>query len=155
MNNEQTPQRLTTFHSALDSAREAMVLMLIALFVLLYTSVLTGWFKPVSDLGFLTRIEPIIFLIIGYYFGRFPSERNEKTLKDEIARHIRRADAAEQYVAKLLCEREMLEERIRNTKSILMPLKVSQREASWLSGSETKLTARDGRLESALRVLVP
>jgi hypothetical protein len=40
------------------------------------------------------RLEPIIFVIIGYYFGRLPGQQNEKTLKQEIGRQTLRAAAA-------------------------------------------------------------
>jgi len=43
----------------------------------------------------IARIEPIIFVIVGYYFGRLPSQQNEKALKEEISRQTQRADAAQ------------------------------------------------------------
>lgn len=119
MNNEPISRPILALRTATDSLRDVLILVLIAFFILLYASVLTGWFKPVSDVGFLNRIEPIIFLIIGYYFGRLPSERNERMLKDEVTRQTRRADASDQQKERLLCEGEIVEERVRNAKAVL------------------------------------
>jgi len=40
------------------------------------------------------RLEPIIFAIVGYYFGRLPGQRNEKTLKDEVNRQAAQTEEA-------------------------------------------------------------
>jgi hypothetical protein len=65
------------------------------------------------------RLEPIIFVIIGYYFGRLPAQQNERTLKDEINRQTQRADASQSVKEQALQSREALEERIKNVKAAL------------------------------------
>jgi len=42
------------------------------------------------------RLEPIIFVIISYYFGRLPAQQNEQTLKEEIGGQTEKADTAQQ-----------------------------------------------------------
>jgi hypothetical protein len=153
MNNQPILKQLNLFRTATDSVRDALVVTLIAFFILLYASVLTGWFRPISDLGFLNRIEPIIFLIIGYYFGRLPSERNERMLKDEIARQTRRGDIADSQVETLRCEREMLEERIRNTRSVLKRRTAPSRDSRNEMRLEPIVVPVDGRAETALQLL--
>src|SRR5258707_8217664 len=60
------------------------------------------------------RLEPIIFVIIGYYLGRLPDQQNEKTLKDEIGRQTQKADAAQHAKEQAQQSREALEEKVRN-----------------------------------------
>jgi hypothetical protein len=88
-------------------------------FVLLYGAALFGWLKPLSDVTMITRLEPIIFVIIGYYFGRLPAQQNEKTLKDEIGRQTQKADAAQHAKETAIQSREALEERIKNVSATL------------------------------------
>ncbi len=89
------------------------------IFVVLYAAALLGWLKPLSDVTIVTRLEPIIFVIIGYYFGRLPAQHNEKTLKEEINRQTQKADAAHQAKVQVHLERESLEEKIKNAKAVL------------------------------------
>jgi len=42
-----------------------------------------GLAQPLADEKMVLRLEPIIFVIIGYYFGRLPGQQNEKTLRNE------------------------------------------------------------------------
>ena len=88
-------------------------------FVLLYGAALFGWLKPLSDVTMITRLEPIIFVIIGYYFGRLPAQQNEKTLKDEIGRQTQKADAAQHAKEQALQSRESAEEKIKNVSAAL------------------------------------
>jgi len=101
-------------------------------FVLLYGAALLGWLKPLPDERVVARLEPIIFVIIGYYFGRLPSQQNEQTLKGELGRQTQRADAAQHAKEQAQQTREALEEKVKNAKVTL---------ASLVS-SATGLTAR-------------
>lgn len=87
--------------------------------ILLYGAALTGWLKPLTDERVVTRLEPVIFVIIGYYFGRLPAQQNEKTLKDEISRQIQKADAAQHAKEQVQQAREALEEKVKNAHSAL------------------------------------
>jgi len=89
------------------------------IFVLLYGAALLGWIKPLSDVTMITRLEPIIFVIVGYYFGRLPAQQNEKTLKDEIGRQTQKADAAQHAKEQAQQSREALEEKIKNVSAAL------------------------------------
>jgi hypothetical protein len=88
-------------------------------FVALYSAALTGWLRPLADEKMVTRLEPIIFVIIGYYFGRLPAQQNEKTLKDEIGRQTQKADAAQHAKEQSQQSREALEEKIKNARAAL------------------------------------
>lgn len=89
------------------------------IFVVFYGAALLGWLKPLSDIAMVTRLEPIIFVIIGYYFGRFPTQQNEQTLKEEIIRQTQKTDAVQQAKEKANQECEALEEKIKNAIGVL------------------------------------
>lgn len=88
-------------------------------FVVLYGLALLGKLRPLADSSMVSRLEPIIFVIIGYYFGRLPGQQNEQTLKEEIERQTQRADAAQYAKETALQSRETLEEKIKNARTAL------------------------------------
>jgi hypothetical protein len=107
--------------SMTDSLKGWIMIALTLIFVLLYVAALFGLIEPLKDVSIITRLEPIIFVIIGYYFGRLPAQANENTLKSEINRQSQKADAAQQIKEKTLQEREALEEKVKNAKIVLVP----------------------------------
>ena len=88
-------------------------------FVVLYGLALLGKLRPLTDTSMVSRLEPIIFVIIGYYFGRLPSQQNEQTLKEEISRQTQRADAAQHAKETALQSREVLDEKVKNARTAL------------------------------------
>ncbi|MDQ3749887.1 MAG: hypothetical protein M3367_12895 [Acidobacteriota bacterium] len=103
-----------------DALKSWMMVALTFIFVLLYAAALIGWLKPLTDPAMAIRLEPIIFVIIGYYFGRLPAQQNEKTLKNEINRQTQKADAAQQIKEQAVSQREALEEKVKNVKAALV-----------------------------------
>lgn len=104
----------------LSEALKSWVMVLVGLvFVVMYGFALLGKLRPLADPSMVTRLEPLIFVIIGYYFGRLPGEENEQTLKDEIGRQTQRADAAQQAKEIALQSREALDEKIKNARTAL------------------------------------
>jgi hypothetical protein len=110
------------------------------IFVVLYVAALLGWLKPLSDITIVTRLEPIIFVLIGYFFGRFPAQQNEKTLKEEINRQTQKADAAQHAKEHALQVREILEEKVKNVKAVLTP--VSKQDGGELKSRVTGPASR-------------
>lgn len=102
-----------------DFLRDSLMVILTVVFVLLYAAAFTGKFDPLKDNTMLLHIEPIIFIIIGFYLGRFPARQSEATLKEEIIRQNQKADAAQYVKEKAQQEREQLEERLKNAKTAL------------------------------------
>jgi poly-gamma-glutamate capsule biosynthesis protein CapA/YwtB (metallophosphatase superfamily) len=98
-----------------------MMVALTLTFLALYAAVLFGSFKHWSDERLITHLEPVIFVVIGYFFGRLPARPNEQTLRDEIRRQIRRADAAQFAKEQSQQAREALEEKIKNVRTTLAP----------------------------------
>lgn len=113
-----TQENVTAFE--ITEALKSWVMVILTLsFVALYGLALIGKLKPLADVSMVSRIEPIIFVIIGYYFGRLPSQQNERTLKEEISRHTQKADAAQHAKENALQTREALEEKLRNISATL------------------------------------
>jgi hypothetical protein len=113
-----TRENVTAFE--ITEALKSWVMVILTFgFVALYGLALIGKLKPLADVSMVSRIEPIIFVIIGYYFGRLPSQQNEKTLKEEISRQTQRADAAQYAKENALQTRESLEEKLRNINATL------------------------------------
>ncbi len=101
------------------SLRGWVMIALTLIFIILYASALTGWLKPLADEKMIVRLEPIIFVIIGYYFGRLPSQQNEDTLKGEIDRQTKKSDALQQSKERAQLLSEALEEKVKNVRAAL------------------------------------
>jgi len=135
-----------------------VMVILTLVFVVLYTVALLGWLKPLSDVTMVMRLEPIIFVIIGYYFGRLPSQQNEQTLKEEISRQSKKADAAQSSREQTRQEREAIEERLKNVKTILMPTAYrenakSRADTNLKSYEETSLQVLQQSVKTAVNIL--
>lgn len=102
-----------------DAAKTWAMISLTVIFVILYGTALTGWLRPLTDDRMVTHLEPIIFVIIGYYFGRMPAQQNEKTLKDEISRQTQKADASQHAKEQAQQSREAIEEKLKNIRAAL------------------------------------
>lgn len=92
-----------------ESLRNKVMVGLTAVFVLLYVAALLGVITPLTDDAVVLRLEPIVAVIIGYYFGRVPGEKNERTLKQEIGRQAKKAKEAEQKKEKAQLEKADME----------------------------------------------
>ena len=103
-----------------DGLKNWIMVILTLVFVSFYGAALLGWLKPLPDEKMVMRLEPIIFVIIGYYFGRLPGQQNERTLKHEINRQTQRADATQQAKEQALQTTEALEEKVKNVKAALV-----------------------------------
>ncbi len=102
-----------------ETIRNWLMSALSLVFIVLYVAALVGWLRPISDITMLSRLEPIIFVIIGYFLARLPALQNEKTHREEIDRQIKRSDEAYQLKERAQLKLEALEERIGNARSLL------------------------------------
>ena len=112
-------------------------------FIVLYGLALIGKLKPLADLSMVSRIEPIIFVIIGYYFGRLPAQQNENALKAEINRQTQKAEAAQHAKEQLIQTRELLEEKLKNARLVLASMNSLHPKSAATAGSDN---AGDQRL---------
>lgn len=115
-----------------------VMIALTLIFVVFYAAALTGWLKPLADEKMVIRLEPIIFVIIGYYFGRLPAQQNEKTLKEEISRQTQKADAAQHAKEQSLKTGEALEEKLKNVRATLATASQSASSVKAAAGSQDK-----------------
>jgi hypothetical protein len=132
------------------------MVVLTLVFISLYGAALLGWLKPLADEKMVLRLEPIIFVIIGYYFGRLPAQQNEKTLQQEVSRQTQRADASQSAKEQAMQTREALEEKVKNVKAALSADTAAFANTSG-SHSLRSATVRDEDLRpvvgAALRIL--
>ncbi len=145
-----TPQATESNPISSDVVKSWVMVFLTLGFVLLYGLALIGKLKPLADASMVSRLEPIIFVIIGYYFGRLPSQQNEKTLKDELGRQMQKADASQHAKEQALQSREALEERIKNVNATLTSVSLSPND------DNPSLTKSDGlrySVGAALKIL--
>lgn len=105
--------------SLFEAIKDWLMVLLTAGFVVLYGLALLGKLRPLADASMVSRLEPIIFVIIGYYFGRLPGQQNEQTLKEELGRQTQRADAAQYAKESALQAREVLDEKVKNARTAL------------------------------------
>src|SRR6266576_2472346 len=96
-----------------DTLKNWIMVVLTLVFITLYGAALTGLLKPLTDEKMVLRLEPIIFVIIGYYFGRLPGIQNEKALQQEINRLTQRYDAAQSAKEQALQVNEAMEEKLK------------------------------------------
>ena len=120
-----TTQENLTASRIVDAFKSWVMVILTLGFVVLYGLALIGKLKPLMDTSIVSRLEPLIFLIIGYYFGRLPAQQNEKTLKEEIGRQIQKADAAQHAKEQALQSREALEAKLKSV-SVMLSTVASQ-----------------------------
>ncbi|MFM9903650.1 MAG: hypothetical protein ACKVQJ_03655 [Pyrinomonadaceae bacterium] len=116
--------------------KDWLMIGLIFAFIVLYAAALLSLIEPLRDVSIIMRLEPIIFVIFGYYFGRLPAQTNEWTLRQELNRLNQKADAAQQIKETIQQQREVLEEKIRNAKLILSSNILSENEREPMSSAE-------------------
>jgi predicted membrane protein len=117
--NDDNPQLATRVQNFAAFFKSWMMVALTLIFVSLYTASLFGWLQPLTDTTVLSRLEPIIFVVIGFYFGRLLALQIEKTLKTEISRQTQKADAAQYAKEQAQQQREIFEEKLRNVEAAL------------------------------------
>ena len=135
-----------------DALRSWLMVFSTITLVLLYAATLLGWLRPLADEKMASRLEPIIFVIVGYCFGRLPSQQSERALKDEISRHAQKVDAVQHAKEQALQTLAALEERVKNVTAAVAPVAARKHlnEHSRTEGTDDKL---NGLLAAALEIL--
>jgi hypothetical protein len=105
-----------------ETLRSWMMVALTVVFLGIYLGALFGLI-PIAghtpDGPTLARIESVIFVIIGYYFGRLPSQATEKTLKEEVNRQTQKSEQAENAKETAQKENHALHQKVRSTRAAL------------------------------------
>jgi hypothetical protein len=101
--------------------RTWVMVCLTAVFVVLYVLTLFGWIsaQEPADQSILVRLEPILFAIIGYYFGREPSVRNENRLSSEADEERKRRNVAQDAERAEAVKKARADQTISNTLAAL------------------------------------
>ena len=94
--------------------RDWIMILLTIVVVALYGLALAGQLRSLPDQSILSRLEPVLFVVLGYYFGRLPAQQNEQSLRNEIKDLTKRAEAARQGREVALQSHEALHERTKN-----------------------------------------
>jgi hypothetical protein len=102
-----------------DNLRDGLAVILAIVFIALYAAAFAGKLDPLKDSTMLMRIEPVIFILIGFIFARIPQRNTERALSAEIGRQTQRADAAQFAKETAMMEREVIEERLKNVRIAL------------------------------------
>jgi hypothetical protein len=134
-------------------AKDWVMVLLTLTFVVLYGLALLGRLKPLADVSMVSRLEPIIFLTIGYYFGRLPGQQIEQTLKDEIERQSQRANGAQQARETAIQLNESLEEKVKNARTALSGYLARPNGAPDAPDRSSADTNSNGFLVTALNIL--
>lgn len=89
------PGRASTANGE-DPIKRLTIALLTILFVGLYFfAIVAVWVgDSAANSKAIALLQPIVYVIIGYYFGRLPSEKVEKQLKDEAMEKSKQADTA-------------------------------------------------------------
>jgi len=135
-----------------DALRGWIMVVLTLALVLLYAATLIGWIKPLVDEKMALRLEPIIFVIVGYCFGRLPTQQSERMLKDEIDRHAQKVDAVQHHKEQTLQSLAALEEKIKNVTAAVEPV-TSRKQSNLRSGKKESDETLSGLLVTALDIL--
>jgi hypothetical protein len=150
----------STGQTMTETTRNWMMAGLTVIFIVLYVGALFGWIPghaTTQDQQTINRIEAIVFVIVGYYFGRLPAQANEATLKQEVSRQSGRAETAEQQKTTALQQQGRLEEKVKNARAALttVPESAKPEMAPMLgrAAGTTETVAVHPTVMAALRVL--
>jgi hypothetical protein len=128
-----------------DRTKSMVIVVLTFVFVGLYIAAMFGRLGVSPDEKSIALLQPVVYVIIGYYFGRMPSEANEKRLQKEAdTKGAQAADAT----AKVKAARAVLTSPAAPRSGPLPP-------TAPLTGAApvTPVPQADPRVEAALRIL--
>jgi hypothetical protein len=140
-----------------DPLKQWTMFALTLLFVVLYACGVRGVVWTPND-AIVKIVQPILAVIIGYYFGRMPSERNERTLKEEIGRVGQEATRARTDKETALRDQTKAQEKLDNVKEVLKTSTPSQETTegfvrSLSGGGAVNAEALRHSVAAALRML--
>ena len=133
--------------------REWIMVLLTLVFVVLYGLALAGKIRPLPDQSIVSHLEPILFVVLGYYFGRLPAQQSEQTLKNEIKDLTKRAEAARHGREVALQSHEALHERVKNAWKALASGTRSSEKSAETANYAGPNTNQHGSVVVALSIL--
>jgi hypothetical protein len=133
--------------------RDWVMVLLTVVFVVLYGLALAGKLKPLPDQSIVSHLEPVLFVVLGYYFGRLPAQQSEQTLRSEIKDLTKRAEAARQGREVALQSHEALQERVRSARKALASGSHSSEKSAETANYAGTNTNQHGSVVAALSIL--
>lgn len=128
-----------------DSLKSWTMAVVTLVFVALYALSIAGIGNLTSHA--LKDLQPIVFVIIGYYFGRLPSQPVENALQEQIRSQGTREDAARSAERTAVADTAAFEERMKAAMAIL------KTEQSRISSEASEMSP--AVIETAIKVLNP
>jgi hypothetical protein len=96
------------------------------IFIALYVLALTNVIHPLPDYQMVGRIESIIAVIIGYYFGRLPSQQREQSLKADADEAKKKQEHAQSKEADQRAQGQATEQKLKDADAVLETAQASQ-----------------------------
>jgi hypothetical protein len=131
-----------------DPLKKGTIAVLTLIFVALYVAGIIGVWRgdSAANSKAITLLQPIVYVIIGYYFGRMPAEKTEKALKEQ-------ADKKDQEAGAAKAEAARSSTKLRATKSVLEKA-VGQTDAAPPTGFAQTLSTTRASNEDALKITI-
>ena len=119
-----------------DVLKSWVMVILTLLFVLLYAGALISFmlYDNTRIPETIKDLQPIVFVIIGYYFGRLPAQQNEGSLKEQIVQAAAKTDEANKAKENAIKNKAAIEGKMEIVKTTLA--KVNEKFAND-GGTET------------------
>jgi hypothetical protein len=100
--------------------KAAVIIFLTIVFVALYVLGITGWWTALTpNKDVIGPVAPIVAVIIGYYFGRMPAEKNEKALQHQVNQKTQEASEAREEQKETRSDRDKLSAKVDAAKAAL------------------------------------
>lgn len=81
-----------------DPVKTTVIVTLTVVFVGLYIAAMFGWTSWKPDGAAIPLLQPVVYVIIGYYFGRIPAEATERKLRSDVETNAQKANKADAKV---------------------------------------------------------
>jgi len=104
---------------SVDAAKHWLMVLVSVALVVIYVAALLGWLRPLADITLVARLEPIIFVLIGFYFGQIPVNQDRKFKRRELERAFGKLEATQEAKELVQRERDALAEKIHNARIAL------------------------------------
>jgi hypothetical protein len=138
-------------------AKTTGIVILTIIFVACYVVALFGWYTFTPNEKVVSQLAPIVAVIIGYYFGRLPSEKNENSLKDQANKKDQEAKQAREEQSTAEAKAAQLAEKVKNAREALTSGATATPSADLAitlgPGGSTPHEAVRGGAAAALRIL--
>jgi hypothetical protein len=121
---------------SLETAKHWIMIIVSVTFLVLYGAALTGVLRPVTESSIAERLEPIIFILIGFYFGQLPFTQSLRSRKRELERVREKLDELQAAKDQVQREHDAMGEKIANAKIALDRFATEMKNTSNGTGSE-------------------